>query len=138
MTIPARYHAQQQENFLRVNFAWNTPGIAGGIQVGTLPAGARIVSERAYIDVAFNAGTTNVVAVGTTALGAQIMTGTDTAAGTTGAKRPTTGEAVTFPTDTPIFLSFTQTGTAATAGSGTIVLSFVPDSDVGGTYTPAN
>ena len=137
MTIPARYNHTQQMHVLRANVAYNTPGIAGGIQIGTVPRGARLRGLHVYVDTAFNAATTNVLAAGTAATGTQLADGTATAAGTTGYKTVTTGNALTFASDTPIYVSYAQTGTAATAGAATFILEFFPDMDVNGTYTPA-
>ena len=129
MTAPARQLHTQQTHYFRANVAFNSAGVAAGVQIGTLPAGAQIVDIVANVTVAFNAATTNVLAVGTTAGGAQIMTGAESVAGTLGFKRGTTGGALMPAVDTPVFVTFTQTGTAATAGLATVVVSFVPNND---------
>lgn len=127
MTIPARINTPQVPDFLRRRVRFDTVGAAGGIPVGTLPAGARLLAVNVYIDTAFNAGTTNTLNIGTTATGSEVLPSATVAPGTTGFK--TAGAAVlatAFPTDTTIYASFVQAGTAATAGLADIVIHYVP------------
>lgn len=129
MGAPARQYHTQQVHYLRFSPAYNSNGIAAGVQIGTLPAGAQIVDITANVTTAFNAGTTNVATVGTTATGGEIASSTDIGAGTAGFKRITTGCTLSFAADTPVYASFSQTGTAATAGKANIVVAFVPNND---------
>ncbi|MFM9928205.1 hypothetical protein VLK31_34920 [Variovorax sp. H27-G14] len=129
MPAPARQFHTQQVHYLRFSPAFNTNGIAAGVQIGTLPAGAQIVDATVNVTTAFNAATTNVLAVGTTPTGAQVVTSAEAVAGTVGFKRGTAGGALSFAADTPLYCNFTQTGTAATTGAATIVIAFVPNND---------
>lgn len=130
MTTPARQLHTQQIHYLRVNVNFNSNAIAGGIVMGALPAGAQITDMDINVLTAFNAGTTNVLTVGTTPTGAQILTNSETIPGTAGYRSGTTGGALSFATDTPLYVSYTQTGTAATTGSAVIVISYAPNNDV--------
>ncbi len=128
LTTPRVYHTQQI-HYLRKTVNYNDAGIAGGVIIGTLPAGAQIVDIAVNVKTAFNAATTNNLLLGTSAAGNQIATTTDTAAGTAGFKRVTTGGALTLAADTDVYVAYTQTGTAASAGVATIVIAYAPDND---------
>jgi len=119
----ARYFHTQQTHYLRRRVNFNDPGIAAGTLVGTLPAGAMIVSQNVRVATAFNA-TTNALNVGTTAGGTQLFTD----AATAGARTPTIAN-LSFAADADIFVQHAQTGTAATAGVADIVIGFVPNND---------
>jgi hypothetical protein len=128
LTTPRVYHTQQI-HYLRKTVNYNDAGIAGGVIMGTLPSGAQIVDIVVNVKTAFNAATTNNLLLGTSAAGNQIATTTDTAAGTAGFKRVTTGGALTLAADTDVYVAYTQTGTAASAGVATIVIAYAPDND---------
>lgn len=125
MTGIARATQFQLVHYLRKTVNWNDAGIAGGVVMGTLPKGALIITQRTDVPTAFNAGTTNALNVGITATGTEIFTD----AATAGARQPTIA-AVRFAADTDLFVSYAQTGTAATAGKGTVVIGFVLDNDL--------
>jgi hypothetical protein len=126
----ARQLETQQTHYLRRDVAFNTSGIASGVLIGTVPAGAKIMHIRIFVDTAFNAATTNVLQGGTTGTGTNLFTSTDAAAGTPGPKTPASAAnqatGLIFTQDTDLFVSYTQTGTAATAGAATIIVEFVP------------
>lgn len=130
MAQPARQYHQQVVHFIRKTVNYNDTNIGTGVQIGTLPAGAQITDIGINVTTAFNAATTNNLLLGTAAAGNQIATTSDSAAGSTGFKRATTGCALTPPTsDTAVYVTYTQTGTAATAGKATVVISYVPNTD---------
>ena len=126
----ARQLEVQATHYLRRDVAFNTNGVASGVLIGTVPAGSKIVDISIYIDTVFNAATTNVLQGGTTGTGTNLFTSTDaapTAAGyKTAANGANQGRGLVFAADTDLFVSFTQTGTAATTGAATIVVEFVP------------
>lgn len=134
MGIPRQYETQQV-HYLRRDLAFNTNGVAGGVLIGTLPAGSKITDVHIYVDTVFNAATTNVLQGGTTATGTNLFTSTDAAAGTAGYKTAANaanqGRGLVFAADTDLFVSYTQTGTAATTGAATIVVEFIPLSNGG-------
>ena len=66
MAIAQQYH-QNLVHYLRKEVNYNDPGIASGIVIGRLPANAQITQALARVRTTFNAGTTNVLTVGTNA-----------------------------------------------------------------------
>lgn len=130
MGNPARQLHTQQIHYIRKRVRYNDAGISTGVLAGTIPAGAQILGIHARITTAFNAATTNNVIVGTTAGGNDIMVTAEAAAGATGFKSGTTGQAVTFAADTDLYVSYTQSGTAATTGDGYVIITFVPNNDL--------
>lgn len=108
----------------RVNFDQVNIGTQG-IPVVTLEKGA--IPLRAYvrIETAFNAGTTNVLVLGSAADDDGLVTSANAAAGTPGFKAGTGAELGTeLANDTTFYAKFTQTGTAATAGVAEFVVEF--------------
>jgi hypothetical protein len=124
MAGPARQLHTQQVHYLRKRVNFNDSGIASGVVLGTLPAGALITGQHVDCSTAFNAGTTNALNVGTTATGTEIFTD----AATAGRRAPTIA-AVRFANDTDIYVSYAQTGTAATAGVADVIINYVPNND---------
>lgn len=122
-TTPRQFHTQQI-HYIRKRVNWNDAGIGTGVLFGTVPAGAMIVTQNVRVDTAFNAGTTNALNVGTTAGGTQLFTD----AATAGARSPAIA-AVVMATDTDLFVSYAQTGVAATAGQAIVVIGYVVDND---------
>lgn len=120
----ARLLHTQQAHYFRKRVNFNDAGIASGVYFGTIPAGAMIIQQNIRVNTAFNAGTTNAINVGTTAGGSQLFTD----AATAGARLPTVAN-LSFATDTDLFVSYTQTGTVATAGQADIVIEYVPNND---------
>lgn len=120
----ARLLHTQQVHYFRKRVNYNDASIGAGVYFGTIPAGAMITSLNVRVNTAFNAGTTNALNVGTTALGTQVFTD----AATLGARSPTIPN-LSFAADTDLYVSYAQTGTAATAGQADIVIGFVPNND---------
>jgi hypothetical protein len=108
--------------------AYNTLGIgtADTVKVGTLPSGAQILSCIVRVTTAFNATTTNVLIIGTASgSDADIVAATDVDESTAATTIILTGAALAFSADTPIYVKYSQTGTAATAGAAVITITFV-------------
>lgn len=109
-----------------VDVAFNTAGVATGIDMGTLPAGTVVTRAWAEVLTAFNAATTNVLQIGYVGnLGAYLGVA-DITEGTpgvypTGGKGPFAAETV----DRAAVASYTQTGAAATAGTARCYLEYV-------------
>jgi uncharacterized membrane protein len=99
---------------------------ASAVTIGTIPANAQIVTIHIDVTTAFNAGTTNTVTVGTTGSAAAYVA--STSVGATGrASVATTGVysawANVGSTDVNYAtVTFSQTGTAATAGSAIVTI----------------
>lgn len=94
-----------------------------GLATGAFPIGAfekNAIPLRSGVTIitAFNAATTNVLEVGTTAVPAGLITGTNSASGTVGANKQGTGTLLGSPlaADTVFMAKFTQSGAAATTG----------------------
>lgn len=132
-TTPRAYQ-HQMVHYLRKLVNYNDSGIASGVYMGTLPAGAVILPFASTIAVttAFNAGTTNNLLVGKTAAGNDYVATADSAAGSAGVKTfalatVTTGAYVSA--DQDVYVAYTQTGTAATAGVAYVVLAYAVNND---------
>lgn len=129
--VAPRSNVTHQINYFRaaVNFDTYQIDTAGKVPLGTLPAGAIVTGCIIKIVTAFNAATTNVLSIGTASDASAVLGAADvdeTVAATTFAAaaigyRPTA--------DTPLFIKYAQTGTAASAGSAIVVMTFAPDND---------
>lgn len=141
----ARQAQEQVVNYIRFTVNWNDPSIATGVFLpAALPANAYVLSMDAYVTTAFNAGTTNVLTIGATTAANEISASGTIVPGTTGVQHLTSaaglGLAVTgnstyqlgggvVASYVPLYVKYTQTGTAATAGTATIVIAYVPAND---------
>ena len=118
----ARVYHTQQIHYIEKTLTFDS----GVVTIGTIPAGAHIVKpiSGAAVNVAFNAGTTNVIDIGTTAN--DDLFATDLAGGSI-AFVPF-DEAVTqlVAAETTFTATYAQTGTAATAGSARIMICYIP------------
>lgn len=107
-------------------------GLGDGIDIGTLEAGAIPLRAYAIIETVFNAGTTNVLVLGTAADDDGLVTSANAAAGVLGIKAGTGAlMGVPLAVDTTYKAKFTETGTAATTGKATLVVEFVNRRDEG-------
>lgn len=129
--VAPRSNLTHQLNYFRRSVAFNTfqIGTAGKVPLGTLPANAIVTSGFVKVTAAFNAVTTNVLTVGTADDDDAVMTASDI-------DETDVDTTITFAVvgyqpavATPLFVRYTQSGTAATAGAATIILFFVPDND---------
>lgn len=121
----ARQFHTQQTHFLRTLINYNDADALTRV-IGTVPAGANILSTKTVISTAQNAGTTNTLSVGTTAGGTDLVNAT--AAGTATAVVSTlapSGKSL-LAADTTYYATLTQSGTAATAGIVEVILEYVP------------
>ena len=98
---------------------------SGAVSIGTLPANAQIVDINIDVTTAFNAGTTNTVTVGKTGSAAAFVA--STSVGSAGrASVATTGVysawADTGSAEVDATVTFSQTGTAASAGAARVTI----------------
>lgn len=98
---------------------------ATAVTIATIPAGAQIVDINIDVTTAFDAGTTNTVTVGKTGSAAAFVTATSV--GSAGrASVATTGVysawANTGSSDVSATITYSQTGTAATAGAARVTI----------------
>lgn len=129
-----RQSPDQQLSYYRLTINFNDQNIGAGQQFGALPPGAYVHSIDAYVTVAFNAATTNVVTIGTTKASANEIVASGITAGTPGVYHLTAaaglGLAVTnITTSIPLFAKYAQTGAAATTGSVTVVIAYATNND---------
>lgn len=120
--IPARNDLYQDIQYLRKDFTYLDNGKV--LKLGTLPINAVIIKPISGVNVStvFNAGTGNVLDVGTSA--DDDLYGTDLALGTAG--YIPLDEAVSFFNAAEVQMTATVvlTGTAATTGVGQIVIAY--------------
>ncbi len=120
----------------------DAPGVTAtnGVPIGALEAGAAVLGVDVVIETAFNAATTNVLTVGTTADVAGFAATAGTAPGTAGFKPNLQGALSGIPlaANTICYVKYSQTGTAATTGKATIIVKFANKREVEGTAYPAN
>ncbi|MCA6114249.1 hypothetical protein J6524_04805 [Bradyrhizobium sp. WSM 1738] len=129
----ARQYREQQVHYLRFLVNYNDAGIAAGVKKQTLPKGAIIVGTDVHNATAFNAGTTNVLTVGGGTNFNEIVAAGDvdeTATGLTQNIKPTSTFLGPLAADTDVYVKYTQTGTAATAGKATVIVKYVVDNDL--------
>lgn len=121
-TAPARNDMYQNIQYLREDVTYADNGRV--VKVGTLPAGAVILKGVSGVNVstAFNAGTTNVIDIGTSA--DDDLYGTDLALGTAGLIPLDEAVSMYVASDTEITATIALTGTAASAGVAQIVIAY--------------
>jgi hypothetical protein len=124
MTGIARQTQLQVIHDLRKSVNFNDANIGSGVVMGTLPKGAIITAVIVQCDTAFNAGTTNALQVGTAGGGTQVAND----AATSGTRAATVPNLV-LSADQDIFVTYAQTGTAATAGHANIVIAYSCNND---------
>lgn len=119
---------------IRFDVTYSDSGIATGVSKQTLPAGAIIVGTDVLVSTTFNATTTNVLTVGTNGTTADniIASGDvdETTAGLTKSVSPTGTALGKLASDLPVYVKYTQTGTAATQGAATVIVKFVANNDM--------
>lgn len=121
---PARDVFEHVVHYVAVAFTFNDNGKV--LTIGTIPANAQIIKPLSGVTVntVFNAGTTNVADIGTTA--DDDLYGTDLALGT--AAFVPVDEAVSYrvTSDTTFTLTVALSGTAATTGAGVAQIAYLP------------
>src|SRR5262245_39879383 len=133
-TPAARVSHVQAVHFLRFTVNFDEPGIATGVGKQSLPDGAIIIGTDVHVQTVFNAGTTNVLTVGTNAANFDnIIAAADVNEGATGLTKDVspTGTALgPIAADVQVFAKYTQTGTAATTGRAQVIVKYVPNIDL--------
>lgn len=127
MTVPARQYHQQMVHYLRLGLVFGDNGVAK--TVGVIPAGALILKALSGVQVTtvFNAGTTNVLDIGTSA--DDDLFATDLAMGALAFVPLDEAVSPLVAADTTITATLGLTGTAATTGAAIVVIAFIPDND---------
>jgi len=126
----ARELAFQAVHYLRRTVAWNTTGSSSGVSLGWLPAGAQLLKNNIIVKTAFS-GSGSTITVGSNSTDYDNIHALTTASSETTANYVATASAViAFTQDTEVFVKVVDGATTApTAGSATVVLSYVPDND---------
>lgn len=125
----------QQLHYYRLTINFNDSGIAAAQQFGALGQNWYIHSIDCHVTTAFNASTTNVVTIGTTKTSANEVFGTSDLNEASATVQHLTsalglGLNATSAADVTLWAKYTQSGTAATAGSVTCVISYAPNNDM--------
>lgn len=138
-TNPVRHPEDVGVGHIRRTITWDASGVATGVPIGALEAGAIPLRASVYVSTAFNAGTTNVLVLGTAADDDGFITSANAAADATGLKAGT-GALLGAPlaANTVVYAKFTQTGTAASAGKAVLVVEFVNKRENEGVPFPNN
>lgn len=121
----ARQFHTQQVHFLRTLINYNDAD-ALTRNIGTIPAGSNLLRINTCVSTAQNAGTTNTISVGTSSGGTDLVNAA--AAGSVTANVVTqapSGKSL-LASDTTIWATLTQSGTAATAGVVEVTIEYVP------------
>lgn len=129
-SVPRQFH-QQTIHYIRANIAYTDNGKA--ITIGTVPAGSQIINaiSGVFVRTVFNAGSSNVLDIGTTAN--DDLYGTDIALGTVAfvaldeAATASGVNAWYVSSDTTFTCTPALSGTAAGTGAATVVIAYVPD-----------
>lgn len=128
--VPARNDGYQGVQYLRTSVTFNDNGVVK--TMGTIPAGSQILNtiSGVFIRTVFNAGTTNVIDVGSSAdgdlyatdiaLGTKAFVALDEAATATGV------DAWYIAADTTFTTTVALSGTAATTGAAEVVIAYLP------------
>lgn len=95
-------------------------------EIGTIPSGAVVVGVHVDVTTVFNAGTTNVLKIGTSGTNDLLMAAGDIDESTAGGYAKVTAE--TLASDTTFNAYFSQTGTAATTGAADVTITYYPHS----------
>jgi len=138
--IPERTcEAGQEVCYIRATINWNDNSIGNGVWAFTLPANAYILAADLDVTTAFNAGTNNNLTIGATATGTDFLAATSmastgithltSAAGLGVAVTGNTAKQTAINSAVPVYIRYVQSGTAATAGVATIVLTFAKNND---------
>lgn len=127
---PSRRDPRQVENTLKFTLNYNDVG-AGSEEswANSLPAGAFITNVLVAVTTTFNAGSTNVVTVGTnTPSYNNIISSGDVTASAAATYQQTRGlglaAVLTSTGDVPVFAKYAQTGTSATQGQAIVVITY--------------
>lgn len=132
-TFPARVGNTMSPMYFRKTINFNDANVAAPTDpFGRLPINASIVDVQVEIVTVFNAVTTNVLTVGTTAASAnEIVAAADVNEGATGVTKVTRGLGVslTAAAEVNLYAKYTQSGTAATTGKAIVTILYIPDND---------
>lgn len=121
---PARDRFSHDVHYIAAAFTFADNGKV--LKVGTIPAGAQILKgdSGVHVNVAFNAGTGNVLDIGTTA--DDDLYATDLALGAIAFVALDEAVSMRVSSDTQITATPALSGTAASAGEGVVSIAYLP------------
>jgi hypothetical protein len=127
----ARQFPYQTVHFIRRRVTFDTTFIADDdfTLVGVLPAGAIITQAIVKVETAFNASSTNLINVGIAGNDDAIVDEGDIDLTAEEWQATMTGCDLTFAADTPVYVTYDQTGDAATAGVAHVIVMYIPNND---------
>lgn len=132
--IPVRFANTQQTHYYRVTVNYNDSNISTAQKFGRLPSRAFITKIDCYLTAAFNASSTNVLTFGTSTGAVELVAASDITEASAQYQNLTSanglGLAATSAGEVDLYAKYTQTGTAATAGSATCVFQYIPNNDM--------
>jgi hypothetical protein len=138
-TNPVRHPEDVGVGHIRRTVEWDDAGLITGIPIGALEAGAIPLRAGVLVQTAFNAGTTNVLVLGSIADDDGLVTSVNAGAGVLGVKVGTGAQiGIPLAANTVFYAKYTQTGTAASAGKATLWVEYLNKREVEGTAFPAN
>jgi hypothetical protein len=150
-SYPPRQFNTQQTHYLRFSFPYNgcvLVSLTCSVKVGSVPYNAFITRAYQQVYTAFNAGTTDTLAVGTTSGGAQLVAAQSVHAAGPGAAltvvaanlgTAATGNGINQTGANggfDIYVTYTITGAPATAGNAAIILEYFAPNDGGCVVAP--
>ncbi len=133
--FPARVYTDDHPTYYRLTVNFNDPRISTGQAFGGLKQNDFIKAIDCHVTTVFNATTTNVVTIGTTAANAnEIIAAADLNEASATVQHLTTaagiGLTATSGADVTLYAKYAQTGTAATTGAVTCVIEYVSNNDM--------
>ena len=132
-------NSSHQTSYYSFTVNYNDRGISAGVAFAKLPQNAYITGVSCHVITAFNAGTTNVLTVGTDAtttnqvINAGISNQSIDESSVTYQNVSASGAlgvGITSPSDVTLYAKYAQTGNAATAGKARCIITFIPDNDM--------
>lgn len=124
--VSARTTGYQLTHFLRKDITFNDNGLV--ITLGKLPPGAIVINAGVVVTTAFNAGSTNVLDIGTSDDDDGFAT--DLALGTIGRiaadELATSNDLYSATAEITCTATVALSGTAATAGAGVVFVEYLP------------
>lgn len=125
---PSRRDPRQVSNTLKLTLNYNDTNVAtADAFANSLPLGAFITDVAVEIVVAFNAGTTNAITVGTNSASYNNMVSSgDVVPTSTGVTKVSRGwgRSIAASAEQAVNATYTQTGTSATTGQAVVVITY--------------
>jgi hypothetical protein len=124
---PSRLDPRQVVNTLKRTINFNDVDVAAALFANSLPLGANILDVQVEIVTVFNAGSTNVLTVGTNSTSFNdIVNAADVNEAATGVTKVTRGlgRSLAAAAEKPVAAKYAQTGTPATTGQAIVTISY--------------